>query len=80
MSMIFDNFPTTASAERFAALVTSRHGLPAQTFATADAAQEHDLIPVQLFAPVVHVDRAAPRVERDVVHLVTSFHGVYVGT
>lgn len=54
---ILDSFNTVGEAERFTGEVLVELGRKARVYYTAAAAQAVDPIPVDLVAPVVHVER-----------------------
>jgi hypothetical protein len=81
MSMIFDRFPSRREADGFAASVTRLTGLGASVYDDEAAAMEHDLFPLRLVPPIVHVDRDDdPEVEKRIVRLVRRYNGTYAGT
>ncbi len=90
MSLIFDQFPSTESAEAFVVSVKERFGLDGAVYASQDDSNKDDPFPWRLDPPIVLVDRidddgligidALVDAERDVEEAVIPFGGEFAGT
>ena len=78
--LIFDQFKTLASANRFAHAATRRFGLSSVVCRNWDEFDELEAFPFDLSFPVALVDRADFDIEEDVMRLAPSFGCQFAGT
>jgi hypothetical protein len=82
VSLIFDRFPTYGDAGAFVDYVRLAHPeLACSIYSSTGEADAHDPIPVELVAPIVHVERPVdPFEEPELEYVVDRFAGRFVGT